>query len=51
MNTDKIQRSHQERMAVIYVRQSSMHQVHHNLESQGRSMSWRSWHANWVLPR
>jgi DNA invertase Pin-like site-specific DNA recombinase len=23
-------------MAVIYVRQSSMHQVHHNLESQGR---------------
>ena len=36
MNTDKIQRSHQERMAVIYVRQSSMHQVHHNLESQGR---------------
>ena len=36
MNNEKIQRSHQERMAVIYVRQSSMHQVHHNLESQGR---------------
>ena len=36
MNTDKIQRSHQERMAVVYVRQSSMHQVRHNLESQGR---------------
>ena len=36
MNTEKIQRSHQERMAVVYVRQSSMHQVHHNLESQGR---------------
>jgi len=36
MNTEKIQRSHQERMAVVYVRQSSMHQVRHNLESQGR---------------
>ena len=36
MNTEKIQPSHQERMAVVYVRQSSMHQVRHNLESQGR---------------
>ena len=36
MNTEKIQRAHQERMAVVYVRQSSMHQVLHNLESQGR---------------
>jgi len=36
MNTEKIQRPHQERMAVVYVRQSSMHQVRHNLESQGR---------------
>jgi len=36
MNTDKIQRRHQERTAIVYVRQSSMHQVRHNLESQGR---------------
>lgn len=36
MNTEKIQPSHQERMAVVYVRQSSMHQVRNNLESQGR---------------
>ena len=36
MNTEKIQRAHQERMAVVYVRQSSMHQVLHHLESQGR---------------
>ena len=36
MNNEKIQRSHQERAAVIYVRQSSMEQVRHNLESQGR---------------
>lgn len=36
MNIEKIQPSHQERMAVVYVRQSSMHQVRHNLESQGR---------------
>jgi DNA invertase Pin-like site-specific DNA recombinase len=36
MNTDKIQRSHLERLAIVYVRQSSMDQVRHNLESQGR---------------
>jgi DNA invertase Pin-like site-specific DNA recombinase len=36
MNSEKIQRSHQERAAVIYVRQSSMEQVRHNLESQRR---------------
>jgi len=36
MNPEKIQPRHQERMAVVYVRQSSMHQVRHNLESQGR---------------
>src|SRR5207244_2043759 len=36
MNTEKIQQSHQERTAVVYVRQSSMHQVRHNLESQRR---------------
>ena len=36
MNTEKIQRGHQERQAVVYVRQSSMHQVRHNLESQRR---------------
>lgn len=36
MNSEKIQREHQERAAVVYVRQSSMHQVRHNLESQRR---------------
>jgi DNA invertase Pin-like site-specific DNA recombinase len=36
MNSEKIQRSHLERAAVIYVRQSSMEQVRHNLESQRR---------------
>ena len=33
---EKIQRAHQERAAIIYVRQSSMEQVRHNLESQRR---------------
>lgn len=36
MNREKIQRSHQERDAIVYVRQSSMEQVRHNLESQRR---------------
>lgn len=36
MNNEKIQRGHQERAAIIYVRQSSMEQVRHNLESQRR---------------
>lgn len=36
MNSDKIQRTHQERVAIVYVRQSSMGQVRHNLESQRR---------------
>lgn len=36
MNSEKIQRTHQERAAIIYVRQSSMEQVRHNLESQRR---------------
>jgi DNA invertase Pin-like site-specific DNA recombinase len=36
MNSDKIQRTHQERAAIIYVRQSSMDQVRHNLESKRR---------------
>lgn len=36
MKNEKIQRSHQERAAIIYVRQSSMEQVRHNLESQRR---------------
>ena len=35
-NHEKIQRSHLERAAIIYVRQSSMEQVRHNLESQRR---------------
>lgn len=36
MNNEKIQRSHLDRTAIIYVRQSSMEQVRHNLESQRR---------------
>lgn len=36
MNPEKIQRRHLERAAIIYVRQSSMEQVRHNLESQRR---------------
>ena len=36
MNNDKIQRRHLDRAAVVYVRQSSMEQVRHNLESQRR---------------
>jgi DNA invertase Pin-like site-specific DNA recombinase len=36
MNSENIQRSHLERAAVIYVRQSSMEQVRHNLENQRR---------------
>jgi DNA invertase Pin-like site-specific DNA recombinase len=35
-SNEKIQRSHQERAAIVYVRQSSMGQVRHNLESQRR---------------
>jgi len=36
MNHEKIQRTHQERAAIVSVRQSSMEQVRHNLESQRR---------------
>jgi len=36
MNSEKIQRGHLERTAVVYVRQSSMHPVRHNLESKRR---------------
>ena len=32
--SDKIKPHHQARKAILYVRQSSAHQVHHNLESQ-----------------
>ena len=32
--SDKIRSHHQARKAILYVRQSSIHQVHHNLESQ-----------------
>lgn len=35
-SNEKIQRSHLDRTAIIYVRQSSMEQVRHNLESQRR---------------
>ncbi len=36
MNTEKIQSSHRERKAIIYVRQSSMQQVRHAREGQQR---------------
>ena len=36
MSNEKIQPSHLDRAAIIYVRQSSMEQVRHNLESQRR---------------
>ena len=32
--SDKIRSHHQARKAILYIRQSSIHQVHHNLESQ-----------------
>ena len=32
--SDKIKPHHQARKAILYIRQSSAHQVHHNLESQ-----------------
>src|SRR5213593_593419 len=34
MMSDKIKPHHQTRKAILYIRQSSAHQVHHNLESQ-----------------
>ena len=36
MNPSQIQETHLERLAVVYVRQSSVYQVEHNLESQKR---------------
>jgi DNA invertase Pin-like site-specific DNA recombinase len=36
MNNNKIQPFHQQKMAFIYLRQSTMHQVMHNLESTDR---------------
>jgi hypothetical protein len=32
--SDKIMPHHQTRKAILYIRQSSVHQVQHNLESQ-----------------
>jgi len=32
--SDKIRPQHLERKAILYIRQSSVYQVHHNLESQ-----------------
>ena len=32
--SDKIKPHHQTRKAILYIRQSSVHQVHHNLEGQ-----------------
>lgn len=39
MNDDKIHTSHLQKAAVVYVRQSTMQQVHHHLESQRRQYS------------
>ena len=39
MNSEKIQTSHRERAAIVYVRQSSMHQVRHAKEGQKRQYS------------
>ena len=36
MKKDKILKSHLNRQAVVYIRQSGAHQVKHNLESQKR---------------
>jgi DNA invertase Pin-like site-specific DNA recombinase len=36
MNSTQVQEMHRERLAVVYVRQSSPYQVEHNLESQKR---------------
>jgi DNA invertase Pin-like site-specific DNA recombinase len=36
MNPSQILETHQERLAVVYIRQSSVYQVEHNLESQKR---------------
>lgn len=36
MNRDQITAAHRDRLAVVYVRQSSPHQVIHHTESQGR---------------
>lgn len=36
MNQTQIQETHRERLAVVYIRQSSVYQVEHNLESQKR---------------
>jgi len=36
MNRDQITDSHRARLAYVYIRQSSLHQVRHNQESQRR---------------
>jgi DNA invertase Pin-like site-specific DNA recombinase len=36
MNAEKIQATHRERAAIVYIRQSSMHQVRHAKEGQKR---------------
>lgn len=36
MNPTQVQETHRERLAVVYIRQSSVYQVKHNLESQKR---------------
>ena len=43
MITDKIGAQHRERKAVLYVRQSSAHQVLHNRESQALQYAMREW--------
>ena len=41
MSADKIGPQHRARKAVLYVRQSSAHQVQHNRESQGLQYAMR----------
>ena len=47
--SDKIKPQHLARKAIVYVRQSSAHQVHHNLESQRLqyAMQDRLHHLGW----
>ena len=43
MLSDKIHRHHLERKAVLYVRQSPLHQVLHNRESSALQYAMRDW--------
>ena len=50
---DKITARHRERLAVVYVRQSSPHQVQHNRESQANqyALVQRALELGWVPER